>query len=150
VLVWRISAKRFWKFDGAGAKAVGGRWNSPGFAVVYTSATASLAVLELIVHSRPGRSVKDLVLTSAEIPKDMRVEQVEVSDLPPNWRELPAPESLQKIGNDWIIGQLSPVLAVPSGVIPQENNYLLNPAHPHFKRIQIGRPVHFSIDPRII
>src|SRR5262245_5004328 len=70
VLVWRISAKPYWKFDGAGAKKAGVRWNSPGYAVVYTSATASLAVLELLVHLRRDRTVKDLVITSAEIPND--------------------------------------------------------------------------------
>jgi RES domain-containing protein len=150
VLVWRISAKPFWKFDGAGAKAVGGRWNSPGYAVVYTSATASLAVLELIVHLRRDRSIKDLVLTSADIPKDVRIEQIYVSDLPANWRELPSPESLQRIGDQWIARQLSAVLAVPSAVIPHESNYLLNPEHPQLKRMQVGRPVSFSLDPRII
>ena len=80
----------------------------------------------------------------------MRIQQVRLADLPPNWRELPAPEFLQNIGNVWILGQPSAVLAVPSAVIPQENNYLLNPAHPHLKRIQIGRPAPFSIDLRII
>lgn len=128
----------------------GGRWNSPGYAVVYTSATASLAVLEFFVHVNRNRAVKDLVLTSAEIPHDIRIERVEVSNLPAGWRESPTPEYLYSIGNDWITKHLSAVLAVPSAVIPQEDNYLLNPAHPDFKHIRINRPSPFSFDPRII
>jgi len=94
--------------------------------------------------------VRDLVLTSAEIPNDIRKERVELSDLPARWRVSPSPEYLQSIGNDWIGRRLSAVLAVPSAVIPQENNYLLNPAHPDFKHIRINRPTPFSFDPRII
>jgi RES domain-containing protein len=150
VLVWRISAKAYWKFDGVGAKRAGGRWNSPGYAIVYTSATASLAVLEFFVHLNRDRAVRQLVLTSAEIPNDIRKERVELSDLPARWRDLPSPEYLQSIGNDWIARSLSAVLAVPSAVIPQESNYLLNPAHPDFKHIRINRPTPFSFDPRII
>ena len=150
MLVWRISARRYWKFDGAGAKTAGGRWNSPGYAVVYTSATASLAVLEFFVHLNRNRAVKDLVLTSADIPHDIRIERVEVSNLPAEWRESPTPEYLHSIGNEWITKHLTAVLAVPSAVIPQENNYLLNPAHPDFKHIRINRPSPFSFDPRII
>jgi RES domain-containing protein len=109
-----------------------------------------LAVLEFFVHLNRNRTVKDLVLTSAEIPNDIRIERVEVSNLPPRWRESPAPEYLHSIGNDWITKHLSAVLAVPSVVIPQENNYLLDPAHPDFKHIRINRSSPFSFDPRII
>jgi len=109
-----------------------------------------LAVLEFFVHVNRNRAVKDLVLTSAEIPHDIRIERVEVSNLPAGWRESPTPEYLYSIGNDWITKHLSAVLAVPSAVIPQEDNYLLNPAHPDFKHIRINRPSPFSFDPRII
>ena len=106
--------------------------------------------MELIVHMRSNRVVKDLVLTSAEIPNDLRIERLDVSDLPSQWRQSPSPEHLQSIGNDWIISNLSAVFAVPSAVIPVECNYLLNPAHADFKHIQVGRPTPFSFDPRII
>lgn len=149
MLVWRISAKQYRKFDGLGARAAGGRWNSPGYSVVYTSATVSLAALELLVHLRRDRTVKDLILISAEIPNDIEINRVDLSNLPPDWRESPPPVGLQKIGDEWVINGLSAVLAVPSAVIPQEDNYLLNPAHSDFKRIRISRPVTFSLDPRM-
>lgn len=149
MLVWRISARSYWKFDGAGARIAGGRWNSPGYSLVYTSATVSLAALEFYVHLKRNRSVKGLILTSAEIHNDLRIEQVNAFDLPAGWRESPAPQDLQRIGDEWITKNLSAVLAVPSAVIPQENNYLLNPTHPNFKRIQINKPEPFSFDLRI-
>ncbi len=95
-------------------------------------------------------TVKDLVLTSAELPDNVRMERVYVSDLPAGWREFPSPPYLQKIGDDWVTKRGSAVLAVPSAVIPQENNYLLNPFHPDFKRLQINRSLPFSLDPRLI
>jgi RES domain-containing protein len=149
VLVWRISAKRYTKFDGAGARLAGGRWNSPGSAVVYTSATVSLAALELYVHLNPSRAVKDLVLTSAQLPDDLKMQHVNVPGLPSGWRDHPAPEALQRIGDEWIVRNVSAVLVVPSAVIPQENNYLLNPLHPEFKHIRINKPEPFSFDLRI-
>ena len=149
MLVWRILARQYRKFDGAGARIAGGRWNSPGYSIVYTSATVSLAAFEFFVHLRRNRTVRDLVLISAEIPNDIRIERVNLEDLPPGWRKSPPSEGLQRIGNAWIVRNVSAVLAVPSAGIPQENNYLLNPAHPDFKRIQISRPAAFSFDPRI-
>jgi len=149
VLVWRLSVKQYRKFDGAGARAVGGRWNSPGSAVVYTSASVSLATLEFLAHLSQSRSVRDLVLTSAELRKNIRIERIDASDLPARWREFPSPPYLQKIGDEWIIKRVSAVLAVPSAVIPQEDNYLLNPAHPDFKRIRVNQPIPFSLDPRL-
>lgn len=147
--VWRLCAKHHWKFDGGGARNAGGRWNSAGYAVVYTSAAISLAALEFLVHLGRNRSVKDLVLVSAEIPDGLTMERVDVSALPSDWRRYPAPDYLQTIGNAWIDRSVATVLAVPSAVIPQETNYLLNPAHPDFRRIRIGRPAEFSLDFRL-
>lgn len=145
MLLWRLSAKQYCNFDGEGAKAVGGRWNSPGYAVVYTSASVSLVTLEFLAHLTQGRAVKDLVLTSAELPKNVRVERIHASDLPGRWREFPAPPYLQKIGDGWIFRRATAVLVVPSAVIPQEDNYLLNPAHPDFKRIRVNASLPFSL-----
>jgi RES domain-containing protein len=150
VLVWRLSAKQYWKFDGAGAKTAGGRWNSPGHAVVYTSATVSLAVLEFLAHFSRNRIVKEVVLTSAEIPSGIEVLRISVSGLLDGWRLSPPPEHLQMIGDEWIANGRSAVLVVPSAVVPEESNYLLNPAHPDFKRIQVKRPAPFVFDPRIV
>lgn len=84
-----------------------------------------------------------------DIPKDVRREEVDLTQLPDNWRDTPAPPALASIGDDWINSGSTAVLVVPSVVIPIENNYLLNPLHKDFPRIQIYPPEPFALDPRI-
>src|SRR5438132_1459314 len=71
------------------------------------------------------------------------------SEVPANWRSYPPPEALADLGARWAHELKSPVFAVPSAVIPQEPNYLLNPLHSHFKRIRTGNPEAFRFDPRL-
>jgi RES domain-containing protein len=117
--------------------------------MVYTSATLSLAAQELFVHLDPADLPADLVSISAIIPDSVRVEVLDPDTLPRNWREYPAPESLAAIGASWAASATSAVLAVPSAVIPQENNYLLNPSHSDFPRVTILDPSPFTFDSRI-
>lgn len=73
-----------------------------------------------------------------------------VMALPFDWTEEPPPASTQDIGNLWVKEQRSAILEIPSVIIPGEPNYLLNPAHPDFRRIQIGKPEPFAFDPRLL
>ena len=127
----------------------GGRWNHRGTAVVYTSSTLSLAAMELLVHLDDEDLATDYVGIAADIPASVDVARLRDTDLPRLWRAYPRPQALADLGSRWAAAGESAVLAVPSAVIPQELNYLLNPLHPHFKRIQIGRPEPFSFDPRL-
>ena len=136
--------------DGEGARLSGGRWNRPGTAVVYASATVSLAVLELFVHTDTDLLPEDLVLVRVEIPDDCPAHMIAEGDLPRDWRGYPAPEVLQEMGTAWAAQGRTLVLSVPSAVIPQERNYLINPQHPDFDRISIGVPEAFRFDPRLI
>jgi RES domain-containing protein len=147
--VWRVCKRRHAAFDGEGARLAGGRWNRPGTAVVYTSATLSLAVQELFVHLSSEEAPGDLVAVSAEIPGDVRVMSLRRADLPRNWRAFPAPESLAELGARWLAAMESAVLEVPSAVIPQENNYLLNPAHSDFRKIRPNELESFAFDSRM-
>jgi RES domain-containing protein len=72
------------------------------------------------------------------------------SKLPPGWQAEPAPPSLQSIGDDWAAAKVSAVLQVPSAVIPDESNFLLNPAHADFSKVAIGKPAPFPFDPRLL
>jgi len=74
---------------------------------------------------------------------------VSPSELPANWRSYPPPDALADLGTRWARELKSPVLAVPSAVIPQELTYLLNPLHSHFRRIRAGDPEPFRFDPRL-
>lgn len=117
--------------------------------MVYTAATLSLAVLELLVHLEPEELPEGLVSVSAAIPENLEVETIPEADLPRGWRRYPAPEELQRLGTSWIESGRTAVLSVPSAVIPQERNYLLNPRHPAFGRIRIDKPQVFHFDPRM-
>ena len=147
---WRIVKTRFATdaFTGEGAQLYGGRWNSPGIAMIYTAGSVSLATLELLVHLD-----NTSVLPSFSIcPVDFDDSLVEVTDpsiLPPDWHQSPPPNSLQTIGDDWISRGSSVVLRVPSAVVETENNYLINPAHTDFKKLIIGRMEALKLDPRL-
>jgi RES domain-containing protein len=117
--------------------------------MVYTSATLSLAALEFFVNLDRDMEPDHLVAISADLPDDMGIERIDVSNLPASWRRYPAPEELQEVGTVWVARASTAVLSVPSAVIPDERNYLLNPAHPDFKRVHLNKPDAFHFDPRM-
>ncbi len=147
--VWRVCRRPYVAIDGAGARRFGGRWNLRGTPIVYTSGTAALAVLEYFVNLEVEDAPPDLVLVWADVPSALRVEAVAVRDLPRAWRTTPAPEELARLGTSWATAKRTPVLAVPSAVLPVERNYLLDPAHPSFARVAVGRPEPLTLDPRL-
>jgi RES domain-containing protein len=151
VSIWRISKRKYaaTAFNGEGAKRFGGRWNSKGKSVVYTSAILSLAALETFVHMEIEDAGNMFAYIRADIPEDLQIDRINISKLPSNWRNIPAPPSLAAIGDEWFDASNTAVLAVPSAVIPVENNYLINSLHPDFSRIQISEPQPFELDPRM-
>lgn len=148
-VVWRLLTARFaaTAFSGEGARLYGGRWNRKGVPMVYTAGSQSLAVLEMLVQDDPLRA--RYVMIPATLPRNLKIERVTADQLPADWRRLSAWDQLQAIGSDWAKSRSSAVLAVPSSVIPVETNYLLNPLHPSFARIEIGEPQDFFTDPRL-
>lgn len=148
--VWRLVTARFAKsaFTGDGARLYGGRWNRKGVPLVYTAGTQSLAMLEMLVQDEPLRA--RYVAIEARIPKVVTIDRIKIEDLPADWRDIAAREKLRSIGTEWATKRGAAVLAVPSAVIPLENNYLLNPLHADFKKIAIGKPRKFETDLRLI
>jgi RES domain-containing protein len=151
VSAWRIVKRRLAKdaFSGEGARLYGGRWNSPGVSVVYAAQSQSLAALELLVHLETSDLLYEYVVMEARFDASL-ITKIAKSDLPSDWRASPAPASARAVGDAWIAGEPSPVLQLPSAVIPAENIFLLNPQHPAFDKIQIGNPTDFEFDPRLI
>ncbi len=147
--VWRVSTARFARsaLSGEGARLYGGRWNLKGVPVVYTAATQSLALLEMLVQDDPLRA--RYVMIEVRVPKAVTIERIKLEELPPGWREVAAREKLQAIGTEWAKRCSSAVLAVPSVVVPTERNYLLNPLHPDMRRLRIGKPGSVRTDPRL-
>jgi RES domain-containing protein len=118
--------------------------------MAYASATLSLATLEFFVHLEiEDAEGLELASTWAEIPETVSVETLPPSQLPANWTDLIAPVSLASIGDEWLKSGRTAVLIVPSAIIPQEYNYLLNPEHPDFLQIIMGDPESFTLDKRL-
>ena len=151
VTAWRIVKKQHAAraFDGEGARIYGGRWNSPGVPVVYVASTRALAVLEMAVHLDRSRLLASFVLIPCEFEERLVI-VVDPGALPPQWRRDPAPPELARIGDLWVRQRQSAVLEVPSAVIEEERNFLLNPRHRQFSKISIGGPESFEFDPRLI
>lgn len=137
-------------FTGEGARINGGRWNSPGKAMVYTSSSLSLATLEVLVHLEDPEVLGNLFSwASLEIPPDL-LETLKPETLPAGWNDDESSRITRALGDAWLGSMRSAVLAIPSVVTPGEWNYLLNPAHPDFPRILIGTPQPFRPDPRLL
>jgi RES domain-containing protein len=136
--------------SGEGARLSGGRWNSPGLPVVYTSSSLSLATLEVLVHLEDPELLANLFSwIPLEIPDDL-VEWIDPASLPPEWlNDEPGPAS-RTAGDGWLKSRRSAALAVPSVVTPGEWNILLNPAHPDFPKLLPGPAKPFRPDPRLI
>lgn len=146
---WRIDKPGRDAFSGEGARLYGGRWNSPGVAVVYLSAHQSLAALEIMVHQQP-LTPRGKYLAYQATWDAAQMERLPPKKLPPCWRDSPSEPANLTIGDEWVKARRSLILTVPSAIVPDEWNYLLNPAHPDFKKLQIARPIPFAFDPRLL
>jgi RES domain-containing protein len=149
---WRICKAKYVQtaFDGEGAAREPGRWNQRGQKVVYTADSKALAVLEIVVHADAGLAAYYLL-----IPCSLDASLVEVLDpstLPLKWSSLVDPSwaILQRLGGEWIASKRSAVLRVPTAVVPEQYNYLLNPEHPDFSKIQVGAAIDFEPDARLL
>ena len=137
--VYRVLRKPYARtpFDGEGAYLYGGRWSSPGVRLSYTSEHQSLAMLEYFVHLDKDDPPGDLVLAVAELPSNVSSERLQIEDLPANWRDAAAPPGLAAFGDEFARAGRHCLLLVPSVLAQRENNCLINPAHPDFRKIKI-------------
>lgn len=135
-------------FNAAGADPSCGRWNSDQRLLFYAAQSRSLAALECLVHMDRDKIAQPHVIVPVSFPEHL-VTRLRDSELPPNWFSPdPSPE-LRQIGDEWAVSEKSAVLCVPSAVVRAECNYLINPHHPDYGQIQVGRSEDFSFDPRL-
>lgn len=142
-------AHRAQLFSGEGGLYASGRWTPRGRPVVYTSASIALAVLEYTVNYRRRGWVPATVLGRATIPAKVRIETVSIDDLPADWFAADPPPQLQKIGGEWLERAETAVLKVPSAIVIEEWNYLLNPLHAAFGKVGFDAPQPFDFDQRL-
>lgn len=146
--LWRIADKRHPLMSGVGAAQIGGRWNSPGYPVIYTGTTYAVCLLEMLAHTAIGSIPQNHVWIKIEVSSEISNEKAPREDLP-SWNG----ENYiytRAYGDKWIQEQRSAILIVPSVVgYPHEQNALLNPAHPHFSLLKVSDPEPVIWDERL-
>ncbi|MEC5319239.1 RES family NAD+ phosphorylase [Brenneria populi subsp. brevivirga] len=149
--LYRLTKTKFraTAWTGYGARLAGGRWNSIGTAMVYTSGTASLTLLETLIHLNSAQLLDSFSLLQVDVP-DGLIQAVNLNLLPHDWGAEKAPPELAVYGDAWIDSRESVALQVPSAVCPVEFNYLLNPDHPDYKHIiATEKNIPFQFDTRL-
>ncbi|MGN6352000.1 MAG: RES family NAD+ phosphorylase [Parafilimonas sp.] len=149
MLVYRICKTKFANdLSGEGARLCGGRWNNKLTPCIYTSESRALALLEYTVNINIDDVPRTLSIITLEIP-DENILAFEEHELPGDWKDIPAPSSTKKFGTAHLITAKSPVIKVPSTVIHDEFNYILNPRHADSKLFKILEVKDFVYDIRI-
>lgn len=150
--VFRIERKKYLEttLQGNGAAlAEGYRWNSLNTYLVYTSESRALATLEVSAHLDISEDLPtDRYYVEIEIPDEIEILQLKTKDLPEGWDSKPPILETQYIGDDFVKSKSAAVLKVPSSIVHQEFNYLINPNHPDFEKIKVISTTPFLFDSR--
>lgn len=152
MVVYRIEREKYLQTTllGVGASlSKGFRWNSVQTRLVYTAESRALATLEVAVHLDLNEDLpNDRFYVEIDIPFDLAIYEVDVKDLPDGWDAKPPTIITQIIGDDFVQANKAAILKVPSSIIPQEFNYLINPNHPEADRIKIVNTYRMHFDSR--
>ncbi|MHC2992512.1 RES superfamily protein [Pontibacter sp. HJ8] len=150
MIVYRLS-KGMYRNDlsGKGAELAGGRWNSKGIAMLYTSESIALCTVEVAVHMPLGIVPKDYHLVRIEIPDTVAIHEISEESLPATWKSFPHPNITQEMGDNFVMQSEFLVLKVPSATVQGTYNYLLNPRHREFGQVQVVDTIPFEFDERL-
>jgi len=135
-------------WGGKGAERIGRRWNSKGIPMIYSSSSRALCTAEVAVHLPLGNVPEGFEMMTILIPEDIIITDTPENDLPPGWKNFPHVTITQKIGDQFVIHNKFLVMKVPSAVVPGDFNYLINPRHPDFVRIEITKKEPYEFDER--
>ncbi|MGZ3756742.1 MAG: RES family NAD+ phosphorylase [Mucilaginibacter sp.] len=147
MILYRITKCMYTDLSGLGAKLYGGRWNSEGRPMVYLTSSRSLGMLEALAHFSPTNLPTDYCMMSIDVPENFM--ELPIKSLPKNWHEYPEQNSTKQIGNRFLQDKKYLLLKVPSAIVPDEYNYLLNPMHPEAATVKIISSQPFHFDPRL-
>ena len=149
MIVYRLSKSAYARdLTGKGAEMSGGRWNSKGTAIVYTSQSRALCMAEIAVHTPLGNLPIDYCLVTIALP-DHSIHVLNAKVLSDNWRSFPHLDETQKIGDKFITEEKYLVLQVPSAVVQGDFNFLLNPRHKKISEVKIIDVESFDFDERL-
>jgi RES domain-containing protein len=147
MLIYRITLARF--SDRLVASGRAARWNPNDVSMIYAASSRSLACLENVVHRHQTGLSHLFSIMIIECPDILRIETIDISKLPTYWKNFGQMKFTQNIGEHWIRNNRSALLRVPSSIIAEEVNYLINPNHPDFKLIKLLKTHPFVFDERI-
>ena len=147
MILYRIVKCAYADLSGTGARLYGGRWNSEGRSAVYLTSSRSLAVLEALVHISPTNLPNDFCIMTIDAPDN--VFEIPINKLPKNWDEYPEPNSLKQLGNNFLLNQKHLLVKVPSAIVNEEYNYLLNPLHQDAGLVKILSTKPFVFEQRL-
>lgn len=150
MIVYRLAKKKFCNdLSGRGAELAGGRWNSKGVAMLYTSQSRALCLAEIAVNLPIGIVPDDYYLVEIEFPDSASILKLNLKKLKSDWNSFPHSSETQQLGDDFVFKSKSLVLQVPSAVVQGDFNFLINPKHPEFYKITINNTERFSFDERL-
>ncbi|WP_300489841.1 RES family NAD+ phosphorylase [Flavobacterium sp.] len=152
MIVFRIEREKYLDttLTGIGASmSEGYRWNSLNTKMVYTAESRALATLEVAVHLDLSEDLpEDRCYVEIEIPDEVVIQEVAIDDLPDDWNSKPPSLTTQIIGDDFVFYNEAAILKVPSSIVPQEYNYLINPNHPDASKIKVLNTSKMTFDTR--
>jgi RES domain-containing protein len=148
MIIYRLTTGKYARdLSGEGAKIFGGRWNPEGLAAIYASEFISLSILEILVRANKSTSPDNYTLISIQIPENS-VTSIELNKLTGDWHN--RPEYTGWIGGEFIKMNKTLALKVPSVIVHQEHNFLINPLHPDFKKVKIVNTELLELDKRLL
>ena len=148
--LWRISRKAYAALDGEGARLYGARWTPRGTPAVYAASHLSLAALEYLVHIDAEDAPDDLVALRISVPDDVTELAFGPASMPVDWQQTPSPPQCQAIGTEWARRREELLLRMPSVLVPEESNVLVNPMHPDAVGVRVIGSRPFSFDVRLL
>jgi len=153
MILWRIATDTpdytADDMSGAGAKISGARWNRPGNAMLYCGTNISLAALETFVHLKAGGLPLNRYLVEIEVPDDVWLKAHDMRKPPVGWEAIPAAAVSLNAGDSWVKANTSALMVVPSVVVPEEYNVLINPHHPDTGTFKAKKTRKWTYDSRL-
>lgn len=144
----RLSVSKFSDLSGIGGIYGSARWHNKGLPIIYTASSRSLSALERFVHE-DSNTMPKLTMMTIWVPDDVSIKRVNHKDLPEKWDLLPPTSDSQDFGKQWLIKKETLILQLPSAIIENEYNYLINPLHPEITKIKIVDKRDYFYDQRL-
>ena len=135
--------------SGTGSRLFGGRWSNKGRPGFYLASTRALSVLEVLVHLQPLLVPDNFCLAEIEVP-DNSITRIALASLPKNWKNIAPIADIKKIGDDFLAENKFLLLQLPSAIVPEEFNYMVNPLHPDMAKVKVIKQEPFSFDERLV